>query len=98
MEEYASMENVDADQVLVALIVTQRVSYARVFNDFIGQVPSRILWYFLIFAIMLAIIGGIIFYTVKVRGQMKSHPALDDDPNSVIGADPEPKRKGRFGF
>lgn len=59
---------------------------------------SRVLYYFLIFAVMLAIIGGIVFYTVKVRGQMKRHPGLDDDPNSVIGSDPEPKRKGRFGF
>ena len=98
MEVYASMENADADQVSVVPIVIQRVSYSSANFSLIGQVPSRILWYFLIFAIMLAIIGGIIFYTVKVRGQMKSHPALDDDPNSVIGADPEPKRKGRFGF
>ena len=53
----------------------------------------------MIFAVILAVIGGIIFYTVKVKGQMKRHPGLeDDDPNSVIGSDPEPKRKGRFGF
>jgi hypothetical protein len=47
---------------------------------------------------MIALIGGIVFYTMKVRGNMKRHPGLDDDPNSIIGSDPEPKRKGRFGL
>ena len=67
-------------------------------NSSAGQVSSRVLLYFLVFGIMIALIGGIVFYTVKVRGNMERHPALDDDPNSIIGSDPEPKKQGRFAF
>lgn len=58
----------------------------------LDQVSSRLVWYILIFTVILGIIGGVIFYTLKVRKDIKNRPSLDDDPNSIIGSNPEPKR------
>ena len=54
-------------------------------------------WYILIFTILLVIIAGIIFYTLKIRKDIRSRADIDDDPNSIIGSNPEPSRKGKYG-
>ena len=44
---------------------------------------------------MIAIIGGIIAYTLRERGKMRRN--IDEDQNSIIGSNPEPSKKSNYG-
>jgi hypothetical protein len=46
---------------------------------------------------MIILIGGIFFYIYKVRAQLKRDlPPLDDNPDAIIGGDPEPVLKSKY--
>lgn len=60
------------------------------------QVSSRLVWYILIFVVLACVIGGIVFYTFKIRKSMRNRD-IDDNPESIIGSNPEPSRKGKYG-
>ena len=98
MEVLALTENAVAELVLTEITVNIKV-INRFFLTSLDQISSRLFYYFIVFAILIAVIGGILFYIVKLRGNMKNAASgVDDDPNSIIGSDPEPKVAGRYGM
>jgi len=54
--------------------------------------------YILVFLGLAGLIAGITWYIWYMRQQMKQYPRLDEDPDSIIGTNPEPSRLGRFGL
>ena len=64
----------------------------------IDAIPSKMKTYIFVFMGILALIGGIGWYIWHMRQQMKQYPQLDEDPDSIIGTNPEPARLGRFGL
>lgn len=66
-------------------------------NYILDSIPSKMIYYFLIFAALILSIGGIFWYVMKLRSQMKQYPPLDDNPDSIIGSNPEPSRQGKYG-
>jgi hypothetical protein len=44
---------------------------------------------------MIALIAGILIYAKMVKDKMMSRN-VDDDPNSIIGSDPQPKMGSRY--
>jgi hypothetical protein len=44
-----------------------------------------------------ALIAGVLFYVKKLRDDMRNS-AVDDDPNSIIGSNPEPKLASKYGM
>ena len=65
---------------------------------YIDQIPSKMKYYVLAFTGLIIIIAGIFFYIFRMRQQMKQYPQMDENPDSIIGSDPEPQRRGRFGL
>ena len=47
----------------------------------LGSLPSRTLYYMLIFLVLGGIIGGIFYYIIKLRGEIKRLPRIPEDPN-----------------
>ena len=92
------MVNVNAEVDTTAHTANTKVPFN--FNlIFIAQASSKFLYYFLVLAVLLLSIGGIVFYIFRVRGQIKrGAEQMNDDPNSIIGRDPEPAKQGKYGF
>ena len=44
---------------------------------------------------MIALIAGILIYAKVLRDKMMK-PNIEDDPNSIIGSDPQPAAQSRF--
>ena len=65
------MENASAEQASMEATANTEVRFLT-FLIFISidQVSSRLIWYVLIFAVIIAVIGGVIFYTLKVKKNM----------------------------
>jgi hypothetical protein len=54
--------------------------------------------YILFFISLSCLIAGIGWYIWYLRKQMKQYPGLDEDPDSIIGTNPQPSMLGRFGL
>lgn len=77
-----------------------RTNYSGSYCQYRDQVTSRMIWYFLAFTLIAAIIVGIFIYVLRLRKQMERMPPaqVDDNPDSIIGSNPEPSALGRFGL
>jgi hypothetical protein len=64
----------------------------------LDAIPSKMKTYILVFLGLAGLIAGITWYIWYLRQQMKQYPRLDEDPDSIIGTNPEPSRLGRFGL
>ena len=49
----------------------------------------------MIFAVMIALIAGILIYAKILRDKMMNRN-VEDDPNSIIGSDPQPKMGSKY--
>jgi len=52
------------------------------------------IYWVLVFGILILIIAGILFYTLKIKKQMR---AAAEDPDSIIGSNPEPALSSKYG-
>jgi cbb3-type cytochrome oxidase subunit 1 len=91
------MESVSAKAIIQGTTAKQRVRIILRLS-LIDALPSKMKYYIMGFLGLALLIAGIVYYAIRLKMQMKRYPQLDEDPDSIIGTNPEPSRRGRFGL